>query len=63
LSAVKLLRFTLREKADVWDYLKAVPELLDWNELDSLADHTANEMAKSIFSQYLATNMEPVPAN
>ena len=63
LSAVKLLRFTLREKADVWDYLKAVPELLDWNELDSLADHPANEMAKSIFSQYLATNMEPVPAN
>jgi len=61
LSAVKLLRFPIREKADVCDYLKTVPELSDWDELENLQDHPARETAKAIFEQYLASNAEPVP--
>lgn len=61
-AAVQLLRFPLREKADVCDYLKTIPELSDWNELDSLIDHPGQEAAKAVFTRYLASNVEAVPS-
>jgi len=60
---VQILRFPLRDKADVCDYLVTVPKLKDWNELDSLSDHPARDVAKAAFNQYLIANAGPVPSS
>jgi len=62
LDEIKLLRFPIGEKADVCDYLKTIPELSDWNELDDLHTHPAKEVARDILLQCLNTNAEPIPA-
>jgi len=62
-TEVRLLRFPVCDKADVCDYLKTIPELSDWNELDSLQTHPAKETAQTILRQYLSTNSELVPAS
>lgn len=63
LTAVALLPFPIGEKADVSDYLKTIPELSEWNELDSLEAHPARETARGEFQQYLSANAEPVPVD
>jgi len=60
---VNILRFPLREKADIYDYLKTLPELTSWNELDSLAAHPQRAVIAASFEQYLQDHREPVPAN
>jgi 5S rRNA maturation endonuclease (ribonuclease M5) len=60
-AEVKLLRFPITNKSDVCDYLKTVPELSDWNELDSLLDHPGKEVARAILDRYISTNSEKVP--
>ncbi|NCC61903.1 MAG: hypothetical protein EOM12_13410 [Verrucomicrobiae bacterium] len=63
-GAVKsLIRFTAWEKGDVCDFLKSLPELADWNELDSLADHPAKERVKKELEAYFAANREDIPAS
>jgi len=61
LAEVKLLRFPICDKTDVCDYLKTIPELVDWNELDSLRVHPAKDTARAILERYISTNSEAVP--
>lgn len=63
LSEVSLLRFPIGEGADVCDYLKTIPELSDWNELDSLQTHPVKETAQATLQQYLSTCAEPIPSS
>jgi len=63
LKEVNLVRFPICEKADVCDYLKTIPELSDWDELENLQFHPAKETAREIFQHYLGSNAEPVPAS
>lgn len=60
---IKLLPFKQCEKADICDFLKTVPALTGWNELDSLQNHPARETAKAAFEQYLNDNLEDIPAS
>jgi len=62
-SSVKIVRFPVQEKGDVCDYLKSLPELSLWNEVDSLSGHPAREAIAQTFEQYVADNSEIVPAH
>ncbi|WP_284347811.1 AAA family ATPase, partial [Sneathiella chinensis] len=61
--ALYVLRFPLRDKADICDYLKSLPELADWNELDDLAAHPKRYEVRSHLNSYIEQNREPVPAH
>lgn len=63
LLTIKLLRFPVAPKADVCDYLKTIPGLSEWNELDGLQAHPAQETAREEFQAYLSANAKPVPAD
>ncbi len=62
-AEIKLLRFTPFEKADVCDFLAALPELSDWDGFTSLRDHPGREAARAAFERYLTANTEPAPAD
>ena len=59
--SVRLLSFPVCDKGDVCDYLKTIPELLDWNELDSLSNHPSRDIAQRIFKQYVGSNVATIP--
>jgi KaiC/GvpD/RAD55 family RecA-like ATPase len=61
LTSIQLLPFKQGEKADICDFLKTIPALSGWNELDSLQDHPARADIKAAFEQYLADMVEPIP--
>ncbi|MCK5295869.1 MAG: AAA family ATPase, partial [Alphaproteobacteria bacterium] len=62
-SKIKLLSFPLCNKGDICDYLKTIPELSNWNELDSLHNHSSIRIIKSSFEQYMHDNTENIPAS
>ena len=61
LQEVKLLRFPISDKSDICDYLKALPELTNWNELDSLKNHPSLTAVSYSFDLYLQNEQEPIP--
>jgi len=62
LSSIKFLPSKQCEKADICDYLKTIPALSGWNELDSLHNHSTRETIKAAFEQHLQDNAKPTPA-
>lgn len=63
LTDIELVAFRNGDKADVCDYLKSLPELADWDELKSLADHPARDTVIRAFERYVTEHAAPVPAN
>ena len=62
-ATVHVLRFPLRDKADICDYLKSLPELSDWNELDDLSDHPKRYEVERHLNDYIEQKKEPIPAH
>lgn len=59
---IKILRMpNVKEKGDVCDWLKVLPELSDWNELDSLENHSNREQIKAQFEALYQTSWEAIP--
>ena len=50
----------LPPKGDICDYLKQQPELADWNELDSLKNHSAKDIIRERLDKLIAENMQPI---
>lgn len=59
---VKIVAFKHKEKADICDFLKTMPALTDWNELDGLQDHPARAEIRIAFEQYVQEKQDHVPA-
>ena len=57
------MRFPVCDKGDICDYLKSLPELTNWNELDSLQNHPSLTAANYSFELYLQEKQEPIPSS
>jgi putative DNA primase/helicase len=62
-TKIQMLRFPLNEKADICDYLKTLPELIEWNEFDSLQEHPGRVSIRNVFDAYVKDHAEPIPAD
>jgi 5S rRNA maturation endonuclease (ribonuclease M5) len=60
---IKLVRFPIGEKTDVCDFLKSLPPLMDWNELDCLREHQHCNSVSSAFQTYVDEHEETAPAS
>ncbi len=61
LASVELVPFRIGDKADICDFLKRLPELSDWDELESLADHPARPDIARALERYISGHAEPIP--
>lgn len=62
LKIIRALRFPIKPKADVCDYLASLEGLSDWDQLTPLHDHPNRAPAKRAFDAYLQSNLEPAPS-
>lgn len=63
LSYVKIVRLPVPEKGDVCDYLKSLPVLSLWNEMDSLSEHPAREIITQTLEHCIEDKSEIIPAH
>tara|TARA_R110002126_G_scaffold13118_7_gene57237 strand:- start:141970 stop:143502 length:1533 start_codon:yes stop_codon:yes gene_type:complete len=59
---VNLVHLSDIEKGDVCDFLKTIPILSDWNELDSLENCAAKPSIQESFESYVCDNKKEIPA-
>lgn len=62
LTEIKVLWFPVSDKADICDFLSALPELSAWNGFDCLSRHPDRERIKAVLQRHINDYAEPVPA-
>jgi hypothetical protein len=61
---IKIVRLpNLPEKGDVCDWLKQQPELHDWNEFNSLANHRSRDILFQRLQKTIEENLHEIPAH
>lgn len=59
---IKIIRIpNLPEKGDICDWLKQQPELIQWNELNSLKNHPARDILHIRIDKIINENLENIP--